>query len=310
MGARICFTNHIHIAEKSFDNGLIKEIGYKDITPKLLEEIGQDDRIKMIQISSRLPKKAYGVIDRILERRPDLYLRIFSVGTTCETFDLSVLGQMPHLTKVWLEAYLRYQKEAVNPEYLCELPNLKGLHLNLFDCRDYQFVNHLSSNLEELILYADTMGGGIRFDCKWLLQYENLRTLYLGKKAQKNLESITQLPKIKELSLRGIKVADFDFLKELSLDTFRLLWCGNSDLSGLSVLQSLRELELWRIMKLENLDFISSLSNLEILKLQDLKHIKTLPDLSNLKKLKRIQLDNVPIDKDMLDMSVRKLLYP
>lgn len=52
------------------------------------------------------------------------------------------------------------------------------------------------------------------------------------------------------------------------------------------------------------------MSNLEILKLQDLKHIKTLPDLSNLKKLKRIQLDNVPVDKDMLDMSVRKLLYP
>ncbi len=193
MGARICFTNHIHIAEKSFDNGLIKEIGYKDVTPEIIEEIGQDDRIKMIQISSRLPKKAYGVIDRILERRPDLYLRIFSVGTTCETFDLSVLGQMPHLTKVWLEAYLRYHKEAVNPEYLCELPNLRGLHLNLFDC-------------------------------KWLLQYENLRTLYLGKKAKKNL------------------------------------------------------------------DFISL--------------------LSNLKKLKRIQLDNVPVDKDMLDMSVRKLLYP
>lgn len=131
MGARICFTNHIHIAEKSFDNGLIKEIGYKDVTPEIIEEIGQDDRIKMIQISSRLPKKAYGVIDRILERRP-------------------------HLTKVWLEAYLRYHKEAVNPEYLCELPNLRGLHLNLFDC-------------------------------KWLLQYENLRTLYLGKKAKKNL---------------------------------------------------------------------------------------------------------------------------
>lgn len=310
MGARICFTNYIHIAEKSFNNGLIKEIGYKDITPELLEEIEQDGRIKMIQISSRLPIKAYEVIDRILERRPDLYLRIFSVGTTCETFDLSVLGQMPHLSKVWLEAYLRYHKEAVNPEYLCELSNLKGLHLHLFDCRDYQFVNHLSHSLEELLLYADTMGGGIRFDCKWLLQYENLHTLYLGKKAQKNLESITQLPKLKNLSLRGIKVADFGFLKELSLDTFRLLWCGNSDLSGLGGLQSLRELELWRIMKLEDLDFISSLINLEILKLQDLKHIKALPDLSNLKKLQRIQLDNVPIDKDTLDMSVRKLLYP
>lgn len=310
MGARICFTNHIHIAEKSFNNGLIKEIGYRDITPEMLDEIEQDNRVKMIQISSRLPEKAYEVIDHILERRPDLYFRIFSIGTTCETFDLSVLGQMSHLERIWLEAYLRYNKEAVNPEYLCEFPNLKGLHLDLFDCRDYQFVNGLSQNLEELRLYADTMGSGIRFDCKWLLQYENLHTLYFGKKAQKNLESIVQLPKLKSLSLRGIKVAGFDFLKELSLDTFRLLWCGNSDLSGLCALQSLRELELWRIMKLENIDFLSSLINLEVLKLQDLKHIKALPDLGNLKKLKRIYLDNVPIDKDTMDESVRKLLYP
>ena len=309
MGARICFTNHIHIAEKSFDNGLLKYVGYQDITPEVLDEITHDSRIKMVQIDRQLPQEAYEVIDRILERRPDLYLRIFSIGSTCGPFDLSVLGRMPHLSKVWLEAYLRYDKNALNAEYLCELPNLRGLHLNLFDCREYDFVNHLTQNLEELVLYADTMGGGIRFDCEWPLQYGQLRNLALGKKARKNLESISRMTELESLSLNGIKVADFAFLRELSLDTFRLLWCGNSDLSGLSGLESLRELELWRIMKLENLDFLCSLLNLEILKLQDLKHIKTLPDLRHLKELKRICLDNVPVDLDSLDESVRNLIH-
>lgn len=132
--------------------------------------------------------------------------------------------------------------------------------------------------------------------------------MYLGKKAKKNLESISQISKLKKLSLRGIRVADFSFLKELDLESFALLWCGNTDLSGLGELETLRELELWRIMKLENLDFISSLVNLETLKLQDLKHVTTLPDLSRLKKLIDIQIDNVPIDLDTLDESVRRFI--
>lgn len=128
-------------------------------------------------------------------------------------------------------------------------------------------------------------------------------------KAKKNLECIGQISKLKNLSLRGIKVDDFRFLKALHLESFSLLWCSNTDLSGLGELQSLQELELWRIMKLDNLDFISSLVNLKTLKLTDLKHITTLPDLSGLKKLANIKIDNVPIDLDTLDESVRSLIH-
>ena len=307
MGARISFTNHIHIAEESFGNGVMKGFGYNDISSEMLEEIAQDKRIKWVQISEELPEKAYQMIDRIFEKRQDLYFRIFSIYGD-KTFDISVLEQMPHLSRVWIDAHLRENKNAINLEYLCKLPNLKGLHLDLFDRRDYTFINNLSSDLEELIIFADTMSGAIQFDCKWLLQYKELCSLYLGKKAKKNLEIISRISKLKNLSLRGIKVADFSFLKELHLESFALLWCSNTDLSGLGELESLRELELWRIMKLENLDFISRLVNLETLKLQDLKHITMLPDLSRLKKLTNIQIDNVPIDLDILDESVRRLI--
>lgn len=44
-------------------------------------------------------------------------------------------------------------------------------------------------------------------------------------------------------------------------------------------------------------------------KLQDLKHVTTLPDLSKLEKLRDIQIDNVPIDLNTLDESVRKLIH-
>ena len=307
MGAWIDPPCHIHIANKSLNNGVVKYVGYKDVTPKMIDAIVRDNKIERIQISEELPEKAYRLIDEILAKRQDIYFRIFTV---CEKpFDISFIKRMPHLSKIWIDAHLQKNQNAINCEYLCELPNLNGLHLDLFDRRDYNFINNLSPNLEELIIMADTMGGAIKFDCQWLLQYKKLHSLFLGKKAKKNLEIISKISELKKLSLRGIKVTDFSFLEALDLESLALLWCENTDLSALGELKSLRELELWRIMKLEDLSFISSLINLESLKLQDLKHVSTLPDLSKLVKLRDIQLDNVPIALDALDESVKKLIH-
>lgn len=306
MGAEVSFTNHIHISGRTHEFGYLKFIGFDDLTPEKINQIAEDRRIKWVQINENLPEAAYRAIDRILERRPDLYFRVFGIDGN-NRFDLSVLGLMPHLTKVWIDAHLRTDKDAVDIDYLRELPNLTGLHLDLFDCRDYGFLDGISPNLEELILNADTAGGSVKFDCGQLLRFKNLCLLWLGKKAKKHLERIAELPQLKSLSLCGIKVKNFDFLKGIGLKKFALLWCGNSDLSGLAGLESLKELELWRIMKLENIDFVSSLTNLEVLKLKDLKHVTSLPDTDKLTRLREIVLDNVPIDKDSLSERERAL---
>ncbi len=307
MGARIDSGSHIHITDKTYENGVLDFIGYKDISQDVIEEIVQNKKIKRIQISQELPVEAYQIIDQILEKRSDLYFRVFNFYGE-KIINLSFLENIPHLSKLMVDSHLVEDKNTINAEYLCELRSLNGLHLNLFDCRDYSFINNLSGNLEELFIYADTMGGAIKFDCEWLSQYKKLHTLYLGKKAKKHLECIRQISGLKRLSLRGIKLEDFSFLKEMCLESLSLLWCGNSDLSGLAELITLRELELWRIMKLDNLDFVSSLVNLEVLKLQDLKHIKVLPDMSRLTKMKEIIIDNVPIEVDVLDESVGRLV--
>lgn len=139
------------------------------------------------------------------------------------------------------------------------------------------------------------MKGSILFDCEWLLRFQKLHTLYLGKKAKKHIEKIAELPKLKNLKIRGIKLKSLEFLKELNLESLSILWCGMNDLSLLSEFKSLKYLELWRIMKLEDISFLSELSNLEKLVLQDLNHIHELPDLSLCHRLKEIQLINIPI---------------
>ena len=139
------------------------------------------------------------------------------------------------------------------------------------------------------------MGPGIVFDCAWLLKYVNLKSLWLGKKAKKNIELLSQHPKLKELSLRGIKITDFSFLQKMNLEKLALLWNSNNDLHELATLKNLHEIELWRI----------DMTSLEIIKLQNLKHITSLPDLSKLTKLKKIILIDTGIDLESLPDSIK-----
>jgi len=92
-----------------------------------------------------------------------------------------------------------------------------------------------------------------------------------------------------------------EFLTQMELEKLALLYNSNNELEDLGELTSLKELELWRISKLNNIDFVSNLINLEVLRLQDLKHVTQLPDLSKLHNLRKIVLDNTGIDAEGLE---------
>ena len=245
-----------------------------------------------------MPDKAYQVIDQILTLRPDITFRLFHF--LCEdTIDIAFLKKMPHLSRLAIDIHLRDRQEAINLDVLTTL-KLKELILDCFDLRDYGFVQNLSDGLENLTIMADTMGPGVNFDCSWLLKYNKLNTLWLGKKTKKNLECISQISSLKALSLRGIKLTDFSWLKQMQLESFALLWNSNNDLHELAELKGLKEIELWRINKLSDISFMEDLKELETIKLQDLKHITRLPDLSKHTKLQRVFLLGVAIDRNTI----------
>lgn len=295
MGTHICFDRHIHIANETWSNGVLSHLGYGDINEQALNEIAYNRKLKWIQISGYLPNEAYQKIDQILSVRPDITFRLFHFLKNDEV-DISFLKNMPHVKKLQIDSIdFKSNPQRINLSVLAEL-NLKSLHIECFDLRDYEFVQNLSDELEELLIMADTMGPGIKFDCTWLLKYKNLQTLWLGKKAKKNIESISQLPKLKSVSLRGIKLTDFSFLCQMNLEKLALLWNSNNDLHELTELKNLKEIELWRINKLSDISFIEELTNLEIIKLQDLKHITCLPDLSKHANLQSIFLIDTGID--------------
>ena len=301
MGAWI-YHNHINISDKPLTYDMGAYIYYKDIDENFINEVVGNPMIQCIQIDGiygSFPDEVYPVIDKILEKREDLTFRIYSVMGE-KPFDIHSLKGMKHLHHLIIDCHLRENQNLIDFDVLTKL-RFKSLRLNAFDLRDYSFIQNLSGDLESLTVFADTMGGSVKFDCEWLLRYRNLHTLWLGKKAKKNLESIAQIEKLKSLSLRGIKLNSFDFLKKMDLEKFELLWNSNNELSELRDLTSLKEIGLWRINKLENIDFLSELENLEVIKMQDLRHITKLPDLSRLKHLKRLVLDGTGIPINSLD---------
>lgn len=307
MGTYICFDRHIHIGNETCENGILSQLGYADINEQMLNEICNNKRLKWIQISECLPNEAYRKIDQILLARPDITFRLFHFINYHE-IDISFLMNMPHVKRLQIDCIdFKNNSNRINLSVLAAL-KLKSLCIECFDLKDYEFIQNLSDELEELSIMADTMGTGIRFDCIWLLKYKNLQTLWLGKKAKKNLEEINQLSKLKSLSLRGIKLTDFSFLRKMNLEKLALLWNSNSNLHELAELKSLREIELWRINKLNDISFIGELTNLEIIKLQDLKHVTCFPDLSRHANLQRVFLIDTGIDiKELPDYLQEKI---
>ena len=304
MGAYINHTDRVHISSETRTNGCLGSLGYKDIDDQVIHEIANNGKIKYLQISKPLPDKAYQIIDEILSLRPDITFRLFDFDDE-DKVDISFLLKMPHLKNLWFNCIdFRNDQQKINFDVLARL-RLKQFYIDCFDLRNYEFIKYLSDDLEDLLITADTMGPGIVFDCAWLLKYVNLKSLWLGKKAKKNIELLSQLPKLKELSLRGIKITDFSFLQKMNLEKLALLWNSNNDLHELAKLKNLREIELWRINKLDDISFIKDMTSLEIIRLQNLKHITSLPDLSKLTKLKKIIFIDTGIDLESQPDSIK-----
>lgn len=306
MGTYININSHIHISNKTSSNSIFKQIGYMDISDEMINEIANNPKLKWIQISDYLPDDAYKIIDRILSLRPDISFRIFHF-LDYDVVDISFLRKIPNLRNLQIDCInFKENQHRIDFSILKEL-KLKKFTVSCFDLRDYEFIKNLSEEIESLSIMADTMGPGVKFDCKWLLRYKHLNTLWLGKKAKKNIDCINQIDSLKSLSLRGIKVLDFSFLKQMHLEKIAFLWNSNNDLHELAQLKDLKEIELWRINKLKDISFLEELTNLEIIKLQDLKHVISLPDLSNHTHLRKIYLIDTGIDVELLPTRIKDM---
>lgn len=244
-----------------------------------------------IQICDYISDKALITLNEIFRKRPDVTFRVYGgyEGEGFNGWNLSFLTFMPSVSKLILNCFQYLETDF---SVLSELYNLKSLELGVYDVKDYSFLKNLPEQLERLCIDAEMKSGKAKIDCRWLLRYHELHTLYLGR-IEKNLDCIVGLAKLSKLTLRGGGAKDLSFLKKLQLRELEISWCNASkvDWNTLKDFSSLKSLSLLSIKKLEDLSFITTLTNLEKLKLIWMGAVTKLPDLSNLTKLRSIDCD-------------------
>ncbi len=194
-------TNFVEITNNINTHKSLPCIYYKDIDKEFISRLIQDDKVKTIQISKELPPEAYEIVDHILEIKPDLNFRIYNPNYD-DLLALSFLQEMPHLKHLVIDSN---SPNNIDFDILTKL-QIKSLHLNIFGLKDYYFIQYLSTDIEELVVNADGKSRSIHFDCRWLLRYSKLHTLWLGKNANKNIECLSEMKSLKALTLKGINL--------------------------------------------------------------------------------------------------------
>lgn len=230
--------------------------------------------------------------DQVLVRRPEIHFWILAGTRQCDLSFLSKLSDLKNL-------HIRYV-EVKNQETISNLSKLKFLEVDIFGMDSFDFLSYLSNQIVTLFLGpTNSKKPNLRF----LETFRNLRDLHIDG-YNKNIEVISKLLEIQNLTLRSITSSDISFLSSLEeLKNLNIKLGGTSDLSAISGMKQIQYLELWQIRKLEDVGVISSLQGLRGFFLQSLPNVSKIPFLEKSENLKTIRLENMKGLKDFKFLS-------
>lgn len=262
----------------------------QDFTGSLTSEeiawLADDRSLRVIQTSSNTDEITWMRLNEELFRsRPDIELRVY--GFYQSICDLSFLAHMKHVQNFSADCLMN----VTGIEHICELESLRSLSVGAYNLETFDFLNSLQAqNVCKLFIHRTKSK---RPSLKVLENFKNLKTLYIEGQ-QKNLEAISTLRHLVDLTLRSVSPSGLDFIRPLkSLRSLDVKLGGIKNFSALSGLSQIQYLELWQIRGLFDLSVISSLTGLQFLFLQALKNVEVFPNLDKLKMLRRIYLEDM-----------------
>ncbi|MFM8400777.1 MAG: hypothetical protein ACKOAH_23365, partial [Pirellula sp.] len=110
----------------------------------------------------------------------------------------------------------------------------------------------------------------------------------------KNIEVLSELRDLEDVTLRSITTPDLQYLADLpKLWSLDIKLGGIRGFAGVEGKQSIKYLELWQVRDLRNVDVAGTLAGLQNLFLQSLPHVDSLPGLTDSTALRRIVLENL-----------------
>lgn len=205
----------------------------------------------------------------------------------------SLLQDYPGVT---LRAYGGYDKSIVDLEWLQYFPTQQRVQIDaLYDLQDISGLGYLPADLTHFGLGQTRK----RLSLAPLGRFRALRRLQLEGHT-KNIEVVSELSEVVDLTLRSITLPDLSLLLPLrQLRALDIKLGGTKDLALLPELAPLRYLELWMVKGLDDISAVADTTSLEELSLQALKNVTALPDLRALTALKFVHLETM---KGLIDL--------
>jgi hypothetical protein len=261
------------------------------LTSSELDSLVNQTSLQVLQCSSPVSDSIWPILNDFFSRRPDVLLRVYGFySTEC---DLGFAATMTNVRRFAADCL----RTARNVDAIAEMSNLESLSLGIFDLQDFDVLEHLNQRLTELSIGATRSK---KPDLAPLRRFGGLRRLYLEGHT-KNIEVLSQLANLEELTLRSITTPDLRYLASLgSIWSLDIKLGGIRSFGGIEDKGGIKYLELWQIRQLIDVDIISRLPGLQNLFLQSLPRIRVLPCLTTSHNLRRVVLENM---KGLVDLS-------
>lgn len=255
------------------------------LTKKEIKRLRKNKDLECLQFSGPVEQSTFSLLNtEFFSKRPDVELRAY--GFYSQVCDLKFISEMANLRRFSADCL----RDATGLEHLSSIEKLESLRVGVYNLDNFDFLKEIDPNIKELRLCATKSK---KPDIKHLSRFKFLETIYLEGQ-QKNIEVLSDLLNLKDVTLRSISAPGIDYLKPLkkmwSLD---IKLGGIKDLTGIESMNNIKYLELWQIKGLSDITVISTLEGLQYLFLQSLKQITTLPSFDRLYKLRRICLENM-----------------
>lgn len=256
------------------------------VTQRDLEELAKDPHVRVLQCPSPVGASTWDRLNaHFFAHRPDVQLRVYGYYPR-EECDLRFATRMTNVRRFAADCLMR----AANVECIAALPNLEMLSLGIFELPDFRVLEHVSDRLTELSLGATRSK---KPDLAPLARFRSLRKLSLEGQS-KNIEVLSGLQELSDLTLRSITTPDLRYLAPLTnLWSLDIKLGGIRSFAGIEGKPGIKYLELWQIRGLSDVGIIAALPGLQNLFLQSLPRVTGLPSLRDARHLRRVLLMNM-----------------
>lgn len=272
------------------------------ITVRGARELAGMPKLETVQAEVRPSVESLQILnDEFFSRRPEVLLRFYTGG-----HDLSLLQYTPNVCRFSADC----MNSCENPRGILHLPNLKGLHWDIYALTDFDILNDLPDDITELSL-GETSSKRPRVNV--IERFSKMKTLQLAGQ-QRGIEVIQGLSRLEDLTLLSISTEGLDYIVGLNnLWSLEIKLGGIRNLSALRQMPNLKYLELWMVRGLSDLSPISALRGLQNVYLQSLKQVTALPPMNELPRLRRVSLVTMNSLRDISSLrevqSLRDFLY-